>query len=127
MTEHAKQPAPDAVFREGLAEGELRFQRCGRCRGAVFFPRVLCPGCGSDDLRWERSAGEGTVYATTNVRGRNGVRNVVLVDLDEGFRMMSRVEDVDHEHVTIGLRVGFAVADDEEGAPVAVFRKGDRK
>lgn len=127
MTEHAKRTAPDAVFRAGLAAGELRFQRCDRCREAVFFPRVLCPGCGSDDLQWQRSAGEGTVYATTNVRGRNGVRNVVLVDLDDGFRVMSRIEDLDPEHVTIGLRVGFAVAEDEEGAPVAVFRKGDRE
>ncbi|GAB3301288.1 Zn-ribbon domain-containing OB-fold protein [Parasphingorhabdus pacifica] len=127
MSEHAVPAAPDAVYREGLASGELRFQRCGGCDNAIFYPRVLCPGCGSEDLRWQRSSGVGTVYATTNVRARTGVRNVVLVDLDEGFRMMSRVEDVEPDHVSIGLRVRFAVTDDEGGTPIAVFRKGGQK
>lgn len=126
MSKHAVEAAPETVFREGLAAGELRFQRCGNCSEAVFFPRVLCPDCGSEDLRWERSEGTGTVYSTTVVRGRDSVRNVVLVDLDEGFRMMSRIEDVEPDQVEIGLRVDFAVAD-EGGTPVAVFRKGDQR
>lgn len=126
MNEQAVRTAPDTVFREGLDNAELRFQRCAACDDAIFYPRVLCPGCGSGDLRWQLSQGAGTVYATTVVRGRESVRNVVLVDLDEGFRMMSRVEDVEPDQVTIGTRVGFAVADDE-GTPVAVFRKGNQR
>lgn len=126
MSKHAVEAAPETVFREGLAAGELRFQRCGDCSEAVFFPRVLCPACGSEDLRWERSEGTGTVYSTTVVRRRDSVCNVVLVDLDEGFRMMSRIEDVEPDQVEIGLRVDFAVAD-EEGTPVAVFRKGEQR
>lgn len=126
MSEHAVRAAPDTVFREGLDSGELRFQRCAACDDAVFYPRVLCPGCGSEDLRWLVSRGAGTVYATTVVRGRDSARNVVLVDLDEGFRMMSRVEDVEPDQVAIGTRVSFAVADDG-GTPVAVFRKGEQQ
>jgi uncharacterized protein len=121
MSQHT---APDTVFREGLAMGELRFQRCGECAHAVFQPRVLCPGCGSDSLQWERSVGRGTVYSTTAVRGRHSVHNVALIDLDEGFRMMSRVEDVAPDQVVIGSRVVFAVVE-EEGTPVAVFRRGE--
>ncbi|KAA5827081.1 DNA-binding protein [Saccharopolyspora hirsuta] len=114
--------APEAVFRDGLAAGELRFQRCRACSAAVFQPRVLCPGCGSDDLAWQRSSGRGAVYSTTAVRGREGVHNVALIDLDEGFRMMSRVEGVDADRVLIGTRVGLAVVE-QDGEPVAVFRE----
>ncbi|MBE9375883.1 OB-fold domain-containing protein [Saccharopolyspora sp. HNM0983] len=115
--------APEVVFRDGLAEGELRYQRCRACSTAVFQPRVLCTGCGSDDLSWERSSGRGTVYSTTAVRGRGGAHNVALVDLDEGFRMMSRVDDIDPGSVGIGMRVAFTTVEDN-GDPVAVFRKG---
>ena len=41
---------------------------------------------------WRVSAGHGTVYATTTARPRDGEPyDVSLIDLDEGFRMMSRV------------------------------------
>lgn len=114
--------APETVFRDGLAAGELRFQRCRACSAAVFQPRVLCPACGSDDLAWHRSSGRGRVYSTTAVRGRDGVHNVSLVDLDEGFRMMSRVEGVAPDRVVIGTRVALDVVE-QDGHPVAVFRE----
>ncbi|MER7011954.1 zinc ribbon domain-containing protein [Saccharopolyspora sp. NPDC000359] len=114
--------APEVVFRDGLAAGELRFQRCQACSAAVFPPRVLCPGCGSDALSWQRSSGRGAVYSTTAVRGRDGAHNVALIDLDEGFRMMSRVEGVAADRVLIGARVGLAVVE-QDGQPVAVFRE----
>ena len=43
-------------------------------------------------------SGRGVVYATTAVYRRDGEPyNVALVDLEEGFRMMSRVEGVPAE------------------------------
>jgi uncharacterized OB-fold protein len=114
--------APAEVYRRYLQNGELGFQRCDGCGAAVFYPRVLCPVCGSDALRWRSSSGRGVVYATTAVYRRDAEPyNVVLVDLEEGFRMMSRVEGMPAEEVGIGLRVLFAVRDEEDG-PVAVFR-----
>ncbi|MEV6110757.1 OB-fold domain-containing protein [Streptomyces sp. NPDC051940] len=114
--------APALGYAEGLAAGELRFQHCTGCERAVFYPRVLCPHCGAEELTWRTSAGLGTVYAATAVhaRGREPY-NVSLVDLDEGFRMMSRVEGVTAEGVAIGARVRVAVIE-EDGAPLAVFR-----
>jgi len=47
--------------------------------------------------------------------------NVCLVDMDEGFRLMSRVEDIEPAKVTIGLRVKFrahAPEGDEDPYPV---------
>jgi uncharacterized OB-fold protein len=113
---------PALAYRRHLENGKLGYQRCADCSAAVFYPRVLCPVCGSGALEWRESEGRGTVYATTAVHSRDrNLRNVVLVDLDEGFRMMSRVEGVPAEAVEIGARVRFEVRRGEEDEPVAVF------
>ena len=113
--------APVEVYRSYLKEGELGFQRCRGCRSAIFYPRVLCPVCGSTSLAWETSGGRGTVYATTAVYHRDREpHNVALVDLKEGFRMMSRVEGVLAGEVEVGMDVVFEVRE-EDGGPVVVF------
>jgi uncharacterized OB-fold protein len=82
--------APAEVYRRYLESGKLGFQRCTDCGAAIFYPRVLCPACGSVTLEWQTSGGRGTVYATTAVYRRDAEPyNVALVDLDEGFRMMT--------------------------------------
>ena len=50
------------------------------------------------------------------------VINVALIDLDEGFRLMSRVEDIDPMQVRIGMRVKvrFNPGDDKQ-PPFPVF------
>ncbi len=113
--------APAEVYRYYLEGGKLGFQECRYCSSAVFYPRVLCPVCGSLSLEWRTSGGRGVVYATTTVYRRDDEPyNVALVDLEEGFRMMSRVEGVSAEEVGVGLRVRFEVRGEEDG-PVAVF------
>jgi uncharacterized OB-fold protein len=120
--EMASVEAPALTYRRHLENGKLGYQRCTDCSAAVFYPRTLCPVCGSGVLEWRESSGRGTVYATTAVHSRNrDPRNVVLVDLDEGFRMMSRVEGVAAEEVEIGTRVRFEVRQGEGDEPVAVF------
>lgn len=114
--------APAVTYRRHLERGKLGYQHCAECSAAVFYPRVLCPVCGSGELEWRESAGRGTVYATTALHSRNrDPRNVVLVDLDEGFRMMSRVEGLPAGEVEIGARVRLEVRRGEEDEPVAVF------
>jgi uncharacterized OB-fold protein len=112
---------PQLVYDEGIALGELRFQRCRSCEAVVFYPRVLCPGCGGAELTWERSEGRGVVYSTTTVRRRDGDHDVSLVDLDEGFRMMSTVLG-EPDEVRIGERVVVDFVE-LQGRPAAVFRK----
>jgi uncharacterized protein len=119
-------PEPPALlYRRYLESGVLAFQRCAGCGFAVFYPRVLCPLCGGDDLTWEISSGRGVIYATTAVYRRdNDPYNVVLVDLDEGFRMMSRVDGVPAERVEVGARVMLRI--DREGeSSVSVFVPAD--
>jgi uncharacterized protein len=65
------------------------------------------------------------VYATTAVYRREGdPYNVVLVDLEEGFRMMSCIDGVPAERVEVGARVRLRV-DREGDDPVPVFVPGD--
>jgi uncharacterized protein len=97
-------PSPAAVFAEHCRRGELAYQ-VAPDGTAVFPPRLAQPGTGAP-LRWAVSAGRGAVHATTVVRRRDEPPgNVVLVDLDEGFRMMSRVDGLAPQDVRIGLRV----------------------
>lgn len=89
-------PLPvDTQYQAALDDGRFLIQRCGACTRAVFHPRELCPHCGAAPLAWEAPSGLGTVYAVTTVRRKpeaGGDLNVSLVDLDEGVRLMSRVE-----------------------------------
>jgi uncharacterized OB-fold protein len=120
MNSGAGEP-PARVYRRYLEAGLLGFQRCAGCGAAVFYPRVVCPICGGPDLAWQTSSGRGVVYATTAVHRREGdPYNVVLVDLEEGFRMMSRVENVPAEEVMVGTRVRLRV-DHEGDEPVPLF------
>jgi uncharacterized OB-fold protein len=101
------------------------YQWSPEAQKAVFYPRVLCPFTGSNRLEWRVSAGLGTVYATTVVHpAREGARyNVALIDCDEGFRLMSRVEDLAPEEVRIGMRVRFRIhrpGGDDPAYPVFV-------
>ena len=112
--------SPGDVFAAGVAEGRLRFQWCDECSTAVFYPRVLCPGCGSQSLRWCDSTGHGTIYAHTWVTSRDGGHSVALVDLDEGFRMMSSVVGVEAELIRTGMRVISAI-DVVDGVPRTIF------
>lgn len=115
--------SPLAIYERHLERGELAYQWSLEAGRAVFFPRVLCPFTGSDRLEWRLSKGLGTVYATTVVHPREGEPyNVALIDCDEGFRLMSRVEEIGPHEVRIGMRVRFRVhrpGGDEP--PYAVF------
>jgi len=57
-------PSPDPDSRpywEGLAEGELRIQRCRDCRRYQHFPAPICSYCWSFDLGFEAVGGRGTI------------------------------------------------------------------
>jgi uncharacterized OB-fold protein len=119
----ASEKSPHAVYVEHLQRGELAYQFSQEAGKPVFFPRVLCPFTGSSKLEWRVSKGRGTVYATTIVHPAEGAPyNVALIDCDEGFRMMSRVEDIAPDQVRIGQRVRLRVhpAKGEED-PIPVF------
>ncbi len=100
-----------------------RTKVCTDDDSAVFYPRAVAPKTGSRNLEWRVSKGLGTVYSTTVVHYKGEAPlNVAMIDVDEGFRMMSRVEDLDAMQVKIGMRVKFKVyPGDEKQPPYPVF------
>lgn len=125
-------PAPNASplsapFWDGCTAGELRFQRCGDCGLATHTPAYLCSHCTSTDLRWEVSAGTGTVYSWTTV-WRPQIPAFVapyvalIVDLDEGWSMISNLVGCPADAVEIGMRVAVEFHAVEGGATLPYFR-----
>ncbi len=103
---------PGADYADRLGAGEIAFQHCERCGESVFFPRVLCPGCGSTRLSWRRSEGAGTVYSATTVHARDqDPYTVGLIDLDEGIRLMTWIDDAEPDVPPIGQPVVVSVAE----------------
>jgi uncharacterized OB-fold protein len=117
----AKQDAsksPLAVYREYCERGELAYQVCTDDGSVVFFPRLTAPGTGSPNLEWRVSKGLGTVYATTTLHRRGeDPYDISMVELDEGFKMMSRVESIDPMDVKIGMRVKVRMIPGTEKQP----------
>ena len=115
--------SPLAVYRDYGAKGELAYQVCTDDKSVVFFPRMVAPGTASPNLEWRVSNGLGTVYATTTLFPRNkDPYDVSMIDLDEGFRMMSRVESIDPMDVSIGMRVKVRmIPGTDEQPPYPVF------
>ena len=115
--------SPLAIYIEHLEKTELAYQFSPSANAAVFYPRMIAPKTGAADLEWRVSQGVGTVHATTVVHPQQGVPyNVALIDMDEGFRLMSRVEDIAPTAVKIGMRVKFRVhPKDGDEPPYPVF------
>lgn len=113
---------PEKDFLRHLTEGRFMLQRSRATGRYIFYPRVAEPLTGSTDLEWVAACGRGIVYATTVVRQRPPAAdyNVALIDLEEGVRMMSRVEEIEPEKVAIGMRVSARVRRDGDAA-IVVF------
>jgi uncharacterized OB-fold protein len=112
---------------EGCARHELRFQRCTRCANAIHTPALVCGRCWSRDLAWERSAGTGAVYSWTVVwRPPTIVFEVpyapAIVDLDEGWQLLSCLVGCQPEDIRVGMRVEIEWHTAANGVTFPYFR-----
>lgn len=128
MTQAENDPSfsPERHYFGQLEQGLFTIPKCRDCGDYHFFPRTLCPHCGSDALEWAAPSGRGAVYTTTTVRNKAGDYNVCLIDLDEGPRLMSRVVDIAPDAVRVGMRVSARV-DTVDGNPLLVFAPMDEE
>ena len=84
-------PTPETQpFWDGCAAGELRIQRCADCGRPYFYPRPVCPACGSRNVEWFTASGRATLYSyVINHRPAPGFEDdapyaIAVVELDEG-------------------------------------------
>ncbi len=106
-------PRPTAVSAphwEGCREGRLRVQRCSSCGTHVFIPRPFCTECQGDALEWVESTGRGRVYSFTVIHRPQRPEYqvpyaVAIVELEEGWHMLSNLVDCEPGEVEIGMPV----------------------
>jgi uncharacterized OB-fold protein len=118
-------PGPDHIYQQALAAGTFQIQRCDECGFHIFYPRHLCPECGSSRMSWVQASGKGIVYSTTIIRQRpeaGGNKNLCVVELAEGPRLMSRIEGIAAEEVKIGMAVTAEIAGAGEEPRYIIFR-----
>jgi uncharacterized OB-fold protein len=85
-------------FWEGVKNNQLLIQQCSDCERLRQPPGPMCPHCQS--LRWQpkQASGRGNVYAWIASQHPTELddapRIVALIDLEEGVRMVSNLQDV---------------------------------
>lgn len=123
--ENSATAGPALYFQRAAEAGQFLIQRSRSTGEHVFYPRMIAPGTGAEDLEWVEASGGGTVYSTTFVlppRGSDAAcYNIALVDLDEGPRMLTRVIGIAPDAVAIGMRVRAEIGRIAEKA-VILFR-----
>jgi uncharacterized OB-fold protein len=113
-------PSPDGLTAElyaHLARGELRLQRCDGCGAWRHPPRVMCGRCGSEAWQWTATSGRGVVYSWTVTHqalvppfAEDVPYAVVVVELEEGPRLVTAVRGIEHGALRLGLPVELRVA-----------------
>ena len=125
MTEKSQylKPLPDilpetAEFWLATVNHILMFQQCRTCGKRIYFPRMFCCHCLSKDLHWVASQGLGTVYSFTIIHQAANeafTRDVpyvyAIIELDEGYRMISNIINISPDQVVIGMRVKVVFED----------------
>ncbi|MEE9284802.1 MAG: Zn-ribbon domain-containing OB-fold protein [Dehalococcoidia bacterium] len=104
-------PGPEGVeFWEGCKRGELLIQQCSQCGKLRYYPRPACNRCSSEEYSWHKASGKATLYSwivvhhpTLPVFKDRVPYAVILVELDEGVRMISNIVDCENEDLRIGM------------------------
>ena len=103
-------------FWEAVRSHELKLQRCADCECWLVPPRPMCPGCQSMDSEWVAVSGRGHVhswvtYAESPHPGFDSPHTVVLVELDEGPRLVSNPVGISLDELEVGLGVQVVFED----------------
>ena len=116
-----------AFFWEGAQRRRLLIQQCAACKKLRHPPGPACQFCHS--LEWQPTevTGRGTLYSYTIAHhpkppGFDEPAVAIIVELDEGVRIVSNLDDADAGlHIGEPLEVFFL--DQEEGWTVPQFRR----
>jgi len=123
-------PHPTALSKphwEGCREGVLRVQRCRDCGTYVFIPQPCCTSCLGEDLEWVESSGRGTLYSYTVVHrpqqpSFDAPYTVVIVELEEGWHMLSNLVDCEADEVEVGMPLEVIFREMSEEISLPLFR-----
>jgi uncharacterized OB-fold protein len=113
-------------FWNAAADGRLVTQRCRSCGRLSHPPRPVCPDCHSLDQESVDVAGTGAVYSYAVLHHPQNPAFeypvvAILVDLDEGPRVLSNLVGCAVEHISIGMPVQVRFEPTTDGMAVPVF------
>jgi uncharacterized OB-fold protein len=112
-----ERPFSDISYEQFLSEEKLMGSRCKTC-GALFVPpRPICIQCHGSNLEWAEMRGKGRLSAFTCIAicppfmiaegyGRNNPYCSGVVELEEGVRVVARIEEVntrEPEYIQVGM------------------------
>jgi uncharacterized OB-fold protein len=108
-------------------EGVLPIQRCRNCEKLRHPPRPMCDACGSQSYDSIDASGRGTVHTYTvihypQVPGYEYPIISIIVDLEEGERIVSTLVDCKPEACSIGMPVQVVIHEDEDGFKLPLFK-----
>lgn len=125
-------PTPDTKpFWDALAQHRFELPWCEACGKAHYYPRMLCPHCGSDHIAWRPASGRGVVHTfVINEKPARGFEDrapyvIAVVELEEGPRMLSNVLTVERptpDTVGIGMPVEVVYTDVTDTITLPHFR-----
>ncbi|MED5261142.1 MAG: OB-fold domain-containing protein [Myxococcota bacterium] len=138
MSEHSV-PKPLPVlegfakeFYEGCQRGELLFQCCETCGTWRHVPRELCADCGSWEWAWKASSGRGKVFTWTVIArplhpafAEDVPLAAVVVELEEGVRLLSHVVDCPPEELEMEMPVEVSFDPITEDVTLPRFRRAN--
>ncbi|CAN5341633.1 Zn-ribbon domain-containing OB-fold protein [soil metagenome] len=111
-------------FWEAAAQGRLLVRTCEACGRAFWYPRALCPLCGSLRTGWMAASGRGTLFAFSEMRKAEVPYILAYVELAEGPRLMTNMIDCTFERLRIGMPVTVRFMAATEGRAVPAFTPG---
>jgi uncharacterized OB-fold protein len=104
---------------------------CSACGRSFFTPQLACPNCLSVEWTYEPSAGHGVVYSATVVYrapypGLKTPYQVAIVDLDEGWSMLTNIVESPDAPAPIGTEVEVVWIDADAELTLPAFRPVER-
>jgi uncharacterized OB-fold protein len=118
-----------APFWAACKEHRLILQTCTQCGHVRYPPRPVCPSCGSLEAEWIPSAGRGFIYSWVVVYHAahpatmtSVPYNLVLVEIEEGVRMVSNLVGIESTDITPGLEVEVIFDDVSPEVTLPKFR-----
>lgn len=130
-------PAPvedpdSAPYWQSLRDHAMQMPYCTECDRTFFYPRTICPHCGSMYVEWRFASGRGTIYSYTVVRrapspafAADVPYTVALADLDDGCRIVARVVPEDASRAVVGAPFRIDYQDVTDSLTLPVLRLSD--
>jgi hypothetical protein len=105
-------PGWQMPYWDSLRAHDIRVQKCDSCGAFRYVPKEICSHCHSSEATWSPISGKGHVYTFTVVRRAptaayqaDAPYAIIHVTMQEGFRMIGSVRDIEPEAVQIGMPV----------------------